>query len=85
MEFIWDRGGAYEQWQDCTLGMEQKMTNFNARQHFLYLREPYEQVRAYSLLLTSHKMLKGFCCDIVLYVHVKLNQTKLKLNYTKLN
>jgi len=46
MEFIWDRGGAYEQAQDCTLGMEQKMTNFNARQHFLYLREPYEQVRA---------------------------------------
>jgi len=75
MEFIWNRRG-YEQAQDCTLDIEQKMTNFNARQHFLYLREPYEQVRAQSLLLTPHKMLKGFCCDNVPYVQVKLNQTK---------
>jgi hypothetical protein len=48
MEFMWDRGG-YEQAQDFTLDMEQKMTNFNARQCFLYLREPYEQLRKWSL------------------------------------
>ena len=59
-EFIWGRGGGYEEAQDFTLDMEQKITNFNARQHFLYLREPYEQLRKWSLLLTTHKMLKGF-------------------------
>lgn len=60
MEFMWNRGGGYKQAQDVTLNMKQKMTNFNARQHFLYLREPYEQLRKWSLLLTTHKMLKGF-------------------------
>jgi hypothetical protein len=57
---MWDRVGGYEQAQDFTLDMEQKMTNFNATHHFLYLREPYEQLREWSLLLTTHKMLKGF-------------------------
>jgi hypothetical protein len=36
-EFMWNKGGGYEQAWDFTLDTEQKMTNFNARQHFLYL------------------------------------------------